>query len=347
MQIRRLSIAGRWMRAHRWRTLASGLLAAFALINVWAYRHAWAMTHFAPAGAPTPRPEELSRFDRARVLLTGVNLRRPSNTQTPADLRLEYATHRVKTSSGIELEAWYMPHPSPRAVAVMFHGYGGCKANLLHEAREVHDLGCAALLVDFRGSGGSTGDVTTLGVYESSDVTEACRLARTIVPDRPLVLFGRSMGSVAILRAIARDGLAPSAIIVECPFDRLLSTVENRFTAMGLPAFPCAELLVFWGGVQHGMNGFAHNPVEYAARVRCPVLLMHGDGDRRVSLPEVQNVFAALRGEKRFEVFRGTGHESYFAAQPDLWRQRVADFVGAHFPAQRSRAGAQHSAGAP
>src|SRR5262249_31845807 len=84
-------------------------------------------------------------------------------------------------------------------------------------------------------------------------------LARPLAGARPLILFGKSMGNAAILRAIAVRGVDIEGIIAECPVDRLLSTVENRFSAIGLPALPFPHLLVFCGGVRHHMNGFAHN----------------------------------------------------------------------------------------
>jgi len=311
------------MRTHPWRTFSLALFAAFAVLNAWTFRHAWAMTHFSTGGRPsTIRPEEMSVFGRAKVLLTGINLPRPVNEKSPADIELSFETHRVKTADGVELEAWHVPHPDPRAVVVMFHGYGSSKAKLLNEVRAFHDLGCAVVLVDFRGSGGSSGTATTLGVFEAADVASAFRLAASLDSNCPCVLSGRSMGSVAILRAIAREGVVPAGIIIECPFDRLLGTVEHRSTAMGLPSFPCAELLVFWGGVQHGMNGFAHNPVEYAARVDCPALVMHGQQDKRVSVSEVQAVCDALVGQKRLEIFPDVGHESCYRTRPD-WRRRA------------------------
>ena len=213
---------------------------------------------------------------------------------------------------------------------------GPRRQKLLNEAKAFHELGCAVLLVDFRGSGGSSGDATTLGVYEAADVAATFELASRIAPNSPRVLFGRSMGSVAILRAIAHAEISPDGIIIECPFDRLLGTVAHRFTAMGLPSFPCAQLLVFWGGVQHGMNGFRHNPCEYAARVECPALVMHGEQDKRVSVPEVQAVFDALVGQKHLEIFPEVGHESCYRTRPDLWDRHVTEFLDQHCP-QRTR----------
>jgi hypothetical protein len=96
---------------------------------------------------------------------------------------------------------------------------------------------------------------------------------------------------------------------------------------MGLPAFPCAQLLVFWGGVQHGFNGFHHNPVDYARSVRCPVLLMHGDRDVRVTREQAHAVFDNLDGAKRWQLFPEVGHQSYLAAKPALWQDTVSGFL--------------------
>ena len=52
---------------------------------------------------------------------------------------------------------------------------------------------------------------------------------------------------MAILRAIAEYEVKPQRVIIEAVFDKMMSTVANRFTAMGLPAFPGTQILIFWG----------------------------------------------------------------------------------------------------
>ena len=183
------------------------------------------------------------------------------------------------------------------------------------------------MLVDFRGVGGSTGSATTLGVREASDVAAVFAEAQRAWPGRPLVLYGISIGAVAILRAIASEGVQPTAVILESPFDRLLGTVENRFRAFGLPAFPAAELLVFWGSVQQGNNGFAHNPVDYARSVQCPALFLHGERDPRVTTAQATAIFERLAGEKEYARFPDAGHEMLIATAPGECKDRVARFL--------------------
>jgi alpha-beta hydrolase superfamily lysophospholipase len=321
-----------WIAAHL--TLVGGLLllASFVALNILAYRHAWSMTHFIPSGSWGRKPEVLTRTEKVRALIRGVRLCRPQLDQRPDAVGLAYQTHRFPGTRG-SLEGWYVPHPSPSGLVLLFHAYNACKAKLLPEARGFHDLGWSCFLVDFPGCGGSSGNVTTVGFLEARDVGRALDYARQTWTEQPLVLFGQSMGAVAVLRALAVCGVEPDAVVLECPFDRLLSTVKARFRTMGVPWFPAAPLMVFWGGFQHGYNGFRHNPVVYARRVRCPALLLYGTDDLRVSRPEIDSVFAALGGDKEMRVFQGIGHESYAALRPDEWMGYVAPFLHSRAPA--------------
>jgi alpha-beta hydrolase superfamily lysophospholipase len=317
-----------WATTHPYKTLALLALTAFALLNVLAYRHARAMTHFVPRGRPWEgKPEGLSLFAKVRALFGGVAIARPANESLPGDLGLVGDVHSYPGEVG-RLEAWYVPRPRPKGIVLLFHGFTSCKARLLPEARAFHDLGYACFLVDFRGSGGSAGDATTIGYREADDVARSVAYVREKWPAQRLVLFGHSMGAAAVLRALADFDVKADAIVLECPFDRLLTTVKARFGAMGVPAFPSAQLLVFWGGRQHGFNGFRHNPIDYARKVTCPVLLMHGENDPRVSAAHVEAIYEALGGEKRSYVFTGLGHESYAAPRPQEWKQQVGTFLG-------------------
>jgi pimeloyl-ACP methyl ester carboxylesterase len=107
----------------------------------------------------------------------------------------------------------------------------------------------------------------------------------------------------------------------------MLTTVRHRFEAMGVPSFPAAELLVFWGGRQFGFNGFGHNPVEYAASVRCPILFLHGASDSRAREAEARRVFAAVPGRKWFKGFPGIGHAATVVPYRGLWKQTVSQFL--------------------
>jgi uncharacterized protein len=321
-----------WLRTHRKLGVALPLLAMFGLLNGLAYWHAYTMTHFVRDGGPKatpgerPHPEGMNFAHKLGVLLGGVTLCRPTNDATPASVGLAYETYTFPSEVGA-LEAWYVPHADARGLVLLFHGYGGCKSELLPEVKGFNDLGYSCFLIDFPGSGGSDGDSTTIGWREADDVANTLEYVRAKWPGERLILFGQSMGAAATLRAMATRGVKADATVLECPFDTLLHTVEMRFQAMGLPAFPGAELLVFWGGLQFGFNGFALNPVEYAKSATGPVLMLHGAEDARVTQGQLRSIYDNLPSEKALHFFEGLGHESYVSRRPVEWKDWVGRFL--------------------
>lgn len=314
-----------WVK-HVIRLALSGIIA----INMIAYLQARAFTHFADAGQSAARPESMSVLDKARAIMTGMTIPKARNTHSPRDLDLPFETHSISLTHDTAIEAWHIPAQPAHGIVAMFHSYAASKESLLHPAKALHDLGYSTLLVDFRGAGGSTGYDTTLGVREADDVAAAVNYIQRQWPQQPLVLYGVSMGSTAILRAVAHAQVQPSAVMLESPFDRLIQTTRHRFEAMGLPSFPAAELLLFWGSVQQGMNAFTHNPVAYAPNVTCPALLLYGAHDQRVTEQETQTIFARLAGPKTLVRIPNAGHELLQLSAPELWTEEVAAFLAQH-----------------
>jgi len=309
------------------RRLALAVLLAGGALNVMAYHHARAFTRFAPPGPRTRQPEQLSVFEKVGVLARGARVPRPENRRSPADLGLAYETHVFPGVRDIPLEAWLVPHASPRGTVVLFHGHAASKDSQLREAKAFHEMGWNALLVDFHGSGGSGGSETSVGFHEATDVARAFAYARRLPGSGPVVLYGASMGAVAVLKAVADEDLEAHVLVLESPFDSLLQTVRHRFHTMGVPAFPSAHLLVFWGGVDQGFDGFAHRPLAAAPRITRPTLLLGGGADHWVTPGETRAIFEALRGPKSLHLFAGVGHEALLRRRPDEWRAVVGAFL--------------------
>lgn len=304
------------------------VLAGFLFLNLLAWRHARAMTRFSSQTTRTPSPEQLSFRDKCAVLWNGVEFPRPSYSITPDALADNAQVHRIPVSHDIMLNAWYAPSTNPAPLVILFHGYTADLSSLVHEGRQFLEMGHPVLLVDFRGSGGSSEAYTTLGMLETEDVLIAMSYAGRTLGHSNIILFGQSMGAAAILRAIADYRLKPDAVILEAVFDSLRQTIYNRFHAMGVPPFPAADLLVFYGGLMHRRNAFAHQPVRYAASATMPVLVLHGENDPRAKAAEGRRVYDALPPVTgRFHLFPDTGHESYSQKHPKEWRRGVERFL--------------------
>lgn len=307
--------------------VVAAILSAIVSANLLAFMQARAMTRFIETGERTGRPEQLSILDRVGVVLSGVRISRPQRSATPAHYSLPFETIYLTNRSGDRLEGWYVPGKDDGPIVLMYHGYAVSKSTLLTAARAVNQLRYATLLVDFYGSGGSSGSGTTIGVKESEDVAASVEFAKSRWPQRRIVLYGISMGGAALLRAMAVGGVKADGVIIEAVFDSLLNTAKNRFRSMGLPPSPFTELLLFWGSVQQEFNYFSHNPAQYAGKVECPLLILHGEQDQRATLAEARRIAAALGQRGRMVGFPGVPHMAIVDARRGEWMEAVGEFL--------------------
>ncbi len=310
-----------------WRRFLKGAALLFILMNMIAFFHAYKFTHFSENDrAKTQSPEKLSTIDKLKTLILGVNNPRPENAVVP-----KQAYKTIYLESNKKIEAWLIMlndsvgEDSTLGTVIIFHGYGGNKSAMLDKSNEFLSMGYNTLLVDFMGSGGSDGNSTTIGYQEAVEVkTTYDYLVEQ--GEAHIFLFGTSMGSVAMMKAINDYQLKPDGIIIECPFGSMYQTVGSRFWKMGLPAFPMADLLVFWGGIQNGFWGFGYKPSEYARAISCPTLLLYGEQDNSVSRQEIDEIFSNLAGEKILKTYANSGHENYLIKYHDQWVSDVEMF---------------------
>ncbi|MEM9120428.1 MAG: alpha/beta fold hydrolase [Cyanobacteria bacterium P01_F01_bin.56] len=285
------------------------------LVNGLAYFGAYTLTHYndsvLPGLAFAPKPE---------------------NARNPADFGLDYATERIPLNENEWVEAWRIPYyGETKGTVLLFPGNGGNKAHqLMWPAGNFNKLGYHTLMVDFRGQGGSSGNSATMGLREAEDVAAAMAHAEQIGLPKPYVLYGVSAGSAAIMKAI-NDGLQPDAVVLEMPFAYFMKAVKTRMQAQDFPTTGIAELLVFWGSVQHGYNGFFHNPANYAKSITAPTLILHGEQDRWTSLDEINQIYDNLSGSKELVVFPNTGHNLLVTVDEPLWTQSIGDFLQAQW----------------
>ena len=112
--------------------------------------------------------------------------------------------------------------------------------------------------------------------------------------NRKIILYGSSLGSVVIMKAVAENKIAPAAIIADMPFGSLQHHLKARASEMGFPSEPFAFLVTLWIGIENGYNGFNHQAYNYAKKINCPVLLQCGDRDMYVSENEIKSIYKNL-----------------------------------------------------
>jgi alpha-beta hydrolase superfamily lysophospholipase len=299
-------------------------LLAFVLANVIAGFQAYRFTHFIQADINrTKDPRELSFLSKAQTVLLGVKLPRPVAKSIPSQ---PYKTITLQSNKKIECWSVQTDNANAKGTFILFHGYGGEKSSMLSKSNELIRMGYNVLLVDFMGCGGSEGNQTTIGYKESEEVKTAYDYVAG-TGEKKIYLLGTSMGAAAILKALHDYPIQPSGAIVECPFGTMYVTTCNRFHKMGLPPFPMAGLLMIWGSIENGFWAFDNKPEEYARTVKCPVLLLYGALDDKVTEQETKNIYNNLKGPRQLVIYPNAGHENFLNKYYNEWVRDVETFL--------------------
>lgn len=289
------------------------ILISVVALNGMGYAGAYMLTHY----------QNSDKFS--------LGISRSQNYNSPADFNLKYTNYKITLPSNQWLDSWLIKSTAKsQGVVILFHGKDNNKSSLLDAAKIFHYLHYDTLLVDFRGAGKSSGNTTTIGVTEAQDVVAAVNYLSKLNIQEPVILYGISMGSAAILRAIAEYNIQADAIILELPFATLLSAVKTRLKNSYIPPSPMAELIVFWGGMQHGFNAFQHQPLKDAKAVKCPTLILAGERDRTVAISEIKQLYKNLNVPKNLVIFPQAGHEILAKSQPELWTKTISNFFSSN-----------------
>jgi alpha-beta hydrolase superfamily lysophospholipase len=190
---------------------------------------------------------------------------------------------------------------------VLVHGYGEHSGRYDHVARTFTDQGAAVHAYDQRGYGQSEGRRAYVESFAHylDDLHLFLDRVRGESPDRPLFLFGHSMGGLVVLKYVldrrpSMDGLILSAPAIEinpdlAPLLRQAAQVLGRLVPT-LPTTRSPE-----GAISRDpavVEEAKNDPLNYHGRVlaRTGAEMLRAGAEVRTQLSEVTNPFLVLHG---------------------------------------------------
>jgi pimeloyl-ACP methyl ester carboxylesterase len=227
----------------------------------------------------------------------------PDSTRTaPAAAGFPQAEEVVlDTADGEKVIAWHLPPRGEKPVILYFHGNGGALRDRVPRFQKIAAAGVGLIALSYRGYGGSTGTPTEAGLI--ADARAAYAFAAARYPPQRLALWGESLGTgVAIALATEKP---VARMILDAPFTAAVDIAAAHYRLLPV------RLLM--------KDQFRSD--ERVARVKMPVLIMHGDADTVVPIAYGERLFAMIPGDKRFARFPGAGHvdlDSYGGAETAL-----------------------------
>lgn len=248
----------------------------------------------------------------------------------PGAFGLAFETLRIGSENGRSLHAWFIPAAGRAAGAgaaasagvaadeavapavVVMHGWGGNAALMLPLARPLHEAGYATLFVDARCHGASDDDsfASLPRFAEDAEHAFAWLAAQPAVDAARIALLGHSVGAGAVLFAASRTPQV-AAVVSVAAFSHPAAMMRRWLAARHIPEKPVGRYILDYvqKTIGHRFDDIA--PVATIARIRRPVLLVHGADDAVVPIDEAMQIYA-MRGDTPVELMTLTGdHESF------------------------------------
>lgn len=260
-------------------------------------------------------------------------LRKPIEV-TPRSVGAQFQNVEFKSADGTTLRGWFLPASDNSRVVVFAHGYRGNRADkpALPTAKSLVDSGIACLLFDFRDSGESDGNVTTVGALEKTDLISAVKYVEGQgYGKNGIGLIGFSMGAATSLDAAA-DLPEVKAVIADSPFADLTTYLhENLPYWSHLPDVPFTNLILWEIPYLIGHSASEVSPLQAAARLHDrPVLLIHGSGDKAINMHNSEMIRDALANPSdELWTVEAAQHVGTFDLVPIEYEKRVVDFFQA------------------
>jgi abhydrolase domain-containing protein 17 len=209
---------------------------------------------------------------------------------------------KVPTKDGEHIAAIYLANPDSTYTLLLSHGNGEDLGSVLPLLPGLANLGFSILAYDYRGYGLSEGSPSERHVYADIDAAYDYLTGKLAVAPDTVVAYGRSLGAGASVDLAARRPVG--GVILESPFLTAFRVMTK------VPLFPFDKF----------------RNVDKIGRVRCPLMLLHGEADEIVPFWHGRELFDRAPGPKTLVAIPGAHHNDLMWVAGARYGQALRDF---------------------
>ncbi|WP_337044185.1 alpha/beta hydrolase [Emticicia sp. 17c] len=248
----------------------------------------------------------------------------------------------------------WLPNQETKGMIALVHGLGEHSSRYQHLASYVNSHNLGLIAVDLYGHGQTTGKRGHADSMEAymEQIGRLLELAKQAAPDKPVFLYGHSMGGALVLNYLFRHKPSINGVIVTAPAIRPGFEVPKPLLIIGkiaraiAPSFTQANSLDL-ENLSHDReviekykaDPLVHNQVSgmvgitliewgewllhNAKHTPLPLLLMHGTDDHLTSYEASKLFVSQLTGDVTFKTWQNLYHEIH----NEFEKQQVFDYT--------------------
>jgi alpha-beta hydrolase superfamily lysophospholipase len=215
------------------------------------------------------------------------------------------------------IHAWWWPDDDPNAPVIYYlHGARWNLTGHLNRISQLRRFGYSVFAIDYRGFGKSDGDLPSeASVYEDARAGWQWLIRREPDASRRFI-YGHSLGgaiAIDLAAQLSTDGAGARGLIVESTFTSL-AEMATELSNGWLPA----DLFLTQ----------KFTSIEKIRRIRMPVLVVHGAGDRYVPARFSEALYAAAPEPKKLLIVENGSHNNSMRVGDADYRQALRETFG-------------------
>jgi abhydrolase domain-containing protein 17 len=194
---------------------------------------------------------------------------------------------KIPVSPTEQISAVYLPNSQAAYTLLYIHGNAEDLGDIRPLLDRLHRGGFSVFAYDYRGYGTSDGQPSEGNAYQDAEAAYTYLIKQLKIPPERIIVYGRSVGGGSATELASRYAVA--GLILE-------STFTSAFRVV-VP-FP---LLPF--------DKFSN--LDKLRKVRCPVLVMHGQADQIIPIQHGQALYKAAPDPKMSLWVAEAGHNDF------------------------------------
>jgi len=237
----------------------------------------------------------------------------------------------IRTFDGLTLYATeYMQQKKSHKWVVLAHGFHSPLKESAEYGMYYYAKGYNVLAPDCRTHGKSEGKYVTMGWIDRKDYVQWIQEIVARDKDAKIVLHGVSMGGAAVMM-VTGETLPKNVVcaIEDCGY----TTVWDQFVSQAknvahLPPFPLVPLCSIMSKIRCGYSFKEASSLKQVAKSVTPTLFIHGGNDNFVPTAMVYRNYGAASCPRDILIVKDAEHAMSKNQDPDLYWNKVFEFIG-------------------